>query len=56
MVSDDKSDYDYIGDPQISEGEILGNDGTPAIYIPPEPPPQTSPEGDPEVLQSEEAP
>ena len=35
VVSDDKSDYDYIGDPQISEGETLGNDVTPAIHIPP---------------------
>ena len=35
LVSDDKSDYYYIGDPKISEGETLGNAVTPAIHIPP---------------------
>ena len=40
MVSDDNSDDDYIGAPQLSEGEPLRNDVPPDRPIPPEPPPQ----------------
>ena len=48
VVSDNKSDDDSIGSPQLSGGEILGNNGTPARPIPHEPPPQKSSEGSPE--------
>ena len=35
VVSYDKSDDDYIGAPQVSEGEPLGNYGPPTSPIPP---------------------
>ena len=48
VVSDDNSDDDSIGAPQVSERESLSNYGSPAIHIPPESPPQQSSEEAPE--------
>ena len=47
VVSDNKSYDDYIGDPQVSEGETLVNYGTPMRPLPPEPHHQQSAEGSP---------
>ena len=40
VILHDESYDDSIGAPQVSEVELLGNDGPPASPIPPEPPPQ----------------
>ena len=56
VVSDDKSDDDSISVPQVSEGEPHSGYITPAIPIPPEPPPQKSSEEDPEGGNLEESP
>ena len=56
VVSDDKSDDDFISAPQVSEGEPHSGYITPAIPIPPEPPPQKSSEEDPEGGNPEESP
>ena len=44
VVSEENSDDDYIGAPQVSDGEPLSNDGTPPpdSPIPPERTPQKS--------------
>ena len=40
VILHDESYDDSIGAPQVSEVELLGNDGPSASPIPPEPPPQ----------------
>ena len=42
MVSDNDSDDDSIGAPQVLKGEPLGDNGPPTIPIPPELYPQIS--------------
>ena len=45
VVSDDYSYDDYIASPIVSEGEPLGEYGSPVTHIPPEPPSHQSPQG-----------